>query len=294
MKTAAVKKLKPLDRLLYFIREREAVRLKKEAGKPAPWTDDEILQRYRFCNVRRMDDKVSRWLLDNWYTPYKDHPNMLAAVCLARFFNQPAALNEITDRVFRDGGTCWDSIKSKLRLRKASGKTVFNGAYIVRADAKGRPDKIADVIDGYVRPLVDDQLRIDTGSMRQTWGRLCSRHGYGSFMAGQVVADLRWALSGTWTDRNEWAPVGPGSARGLARLLYEDEWVSVAKGYTADADEWLYDFNPMLETLRKKLPKAVSGRLEAHDYQNCFCEWDKHERALWQEGSPKQKYPGEG
>ena len=40
-----VVKLSPLDRLLYWIKERESIRLKKEAGEPKPWTDDEILRR---------------------------------------------------------------------------------------------------------------------------------------------------------------------------------------------------------------------------------------------------------
>ena len=60
MLLSKVKSMTPLNRLVYFITEREAIRLKKEAGEPKPWTSDPILQQYRFCNVRRMDDKVSK------------------------------------------------------------------------------------------------------------------------------------------------------------------------------------------------------------------------------------------
>ena len=95
MKIEAVKKLSVSSRLLYWIQEREKVRQLKEAGAPKPWTDDEVLQRYRFCNVRRMDDKVSRWLFENWYQPNFDHPNMLLACALARFINLPASLEVI-------------------------------------------------------------------------------------------------------------------------------------------------------------------------------------------------------
>ena len=73
----------PKNRFLYWIKERESIRKKKEAGNPKPWTDDPILQNYRFCNVRRMDDTVSQWLLKNWYEPYFDHPNMLSAAGLS-------------------------------------------------------------------------------------------------------------------------------------------------------------------------------------------------------------------
>ena len=36
--------------LIYWIRERESIRLLKEGGKSKPYTSDEILRDYRFCN----------------------------------------------------------------------------------------------------------------------------------------------------------------------------------------------------------------------------------------------------
>jgi hypothetical protein len=90
-----IKQLSPLERMAYWIEEREAIRLKREAGESKPWTQDPILLGYRFCNVRRMDDRVSRWLLENWYQPYLDHPSMLVNVALARFINNPPILQEI-------------------------------------------------------------------------------------------------------------------------------------------------------------------------------------------------------
>jgi len=91
MKIEQVKKLDVQERWLYWIKEREKIRLAKDAGDSKPWTDDVILQSYRFCNVRRMDDKVSQWLLNNWYKPYRGHPHMLKACCCpflqqSRFF----------------------------------------------------------------------------------------------------------------------------------------------------------------------------------------------------------------
>ncbi len=131
--------------------------------------------------------------------------------------------------------------------------------------------------------------------MEGAWKELCKGYGYGSFMAGQIVADLRWAMKGEWRDRNEWAPVGPGSARGLARLLYApDSWTTAAKGYVNDPADWLTDFKThILEKIPQLLPSAISSRLEAHDYQNCLCEYDKYNRVLFGEGKPKQLYkPG--
>ena len=47
------------DRLVYYINERESIRKLREAGYPKPWTQDKILQTYRFCNVNREDDTVT-------------------------------------------------------------------------------------------------------------------------------------------------------------------------------------------------------------------------------------------
>ena len=39
--------------LVCFAKEREAIRIRRDQGKPWPWTSDQILQEFRFC--RRKD-----------------------------------------------------------------------------------------------------------------------------------------------------------------------------------------------------------------------------------------------
>ena len=280
MKISEVKKLSPMERLLYWIQERESVRLKKEAGKPKPWTDDEILQKFRFCNVRRMDDRVSRWLLENWYKPNFDHPNMLIACALARHFNNPTSLGAI------GFPKTWQPAKIKRTIRelKSSGQRVFNAAY--RVCGKEGDDLIESVVDYTIQPLVDDPPAIDCNSMKSTWEAVVPCHYFGSFMAGQLVADLCWGLKGNWRDRNIWACAGPGSKRGLNRLLGR------ALQQPLKQDEFLKHLQWMISVCRRELPKAISARLEAHDYQNCLCEYDKFNRVLFGEGRHKQLYPG--
>lgn len=52
--------MKETEALLNFIAERERIRIKKEAGQPWPWTNDPILRDYKFCCVRREDDRVTK------------------------------------------------------------------------------------------------------------------------------------------------------------------------------------------------------------------------------------------
>lgn len=233
-----------------------------------------------------MDDKVSQWLLKNWYEPYYNHPNMLTAAILARFFNKPEALDHITAEVFGTQSlpVILDSVKKRMRDLKESGQTIFSGAYMVRGN--DGVDKVSSVVDYYLKSVLDAKVIVDRGSMEGTWGMLKCCYGWGSFMAGQVVADLRWAMEGNWRDRLRWAPIGPGSARGMNRI----------HGRLVKATSSQEDFNHELKVLidigKARLPESIWGRLEAIDWQNTLCEFDKAERALWGEGKPKQKYPG--
>lgn len=268
-----------LDRLAYWIMERETIRLRREAQQAKPWTDDLILQGFRFCNVRRMDDKVSRWLFKNWYLPYHDHFNMLPAVALARLVNNPAALEAVG---FPER---WNPalILKRLRAFRETGATVFNSAYMVRGGKKGG-DKLEEVVYDYCHPLRG--LKIPTHSMQEAHTAVLGCYGFGSFMAGQVVADLRWALDGAWSDRMTWAPVGPGSSRGMSRLLDRPPSIGMPQRHFIEYLAW------MMQEVRERVPTRITERLEAQDFQSCLCEWDKHERILWGEGRPKQRYPG--
>lgn len=294
------KMIDPFERLLYWIIERERVRIAKGANKPKPWTDDYILQSYRFCNVRRMDDKVSVWLWENWYKPNLNHPNALVACAVARFFNLPATLG------FLGFPEEWNPrvIKAKLKARRLCGHALFNGAYMVRGN--DGEDKLDSVIDFYVDPLHRNNIagQLDYSSIERSVAILEDQYGFGSFMAGQVIADMRWLVTekenytALWMDRETWAAQGPGSGRGLNRVMGRDYRQPVSR------DQWNKEFKDLRERVKAALvdgcyqltyPQLCDNlvmNLEAHDYQNCLCEFDKYERALWGEGRPKQGYNG--
>ena len=271
--------MKPLDRLLYLIQERESIRLKRAQGLPAPWTKDKILQSYRFCNVRRMDDKVSQWLLTNWFKPCFDHKNMVIACCLARFINDPFSLSDVRFPLEWNP----EQIKHRLRKRRDDGYRVFNPAYMIRGN--DGIDKIESVIDYTIQPLVDDPPEIVRSSMEETWSNLTQYHGFGSFMAGQVVADLRWAMEGTWKDKHTWAPVGPGSQRGMNVLQGRDPYKSLSQ------NQFLDELRELAVVIKTRLPK-IMARLELHDIQNCCCEYWKYSKVVMGMGTPKQRYNG--
>lgn len=279
-----LKTLPTQERLAYWIQEREAIRQRKEQGEQQPWTKDPILHRYRFCNVRRMDDKVSRWLLDNWYGPYKNHHNMLVATTLARHYNLPFTLGAITPLVFKKGAPDLGAVGQVVRALKKAGHKVFNGAYMVRGIET--VDKTEMVLERVCKPLVENPPDINTSSMENSLAVLMPYWGFSSFMGGQIVADLRWAIKGKWKDKGCWAPLGPGSKRGMNRLHNRPKKSPISQ------EKFLEELTAVIEWCLSRLPKTITDRLEAMDYQNCLCEFDKYERTLWGEGKPKQLYRG--
>ena len=267
-----------------LINERESIRVLKESGEPKPWTKDPHLQKWRFTNMRRMDDKVSLWLLHNWYEPYFDHPNMLYAVLTARFFNHPVALNDITHLVFSDKGWPSDEMSVLLRKRKAKNQTIFNNAYMVRGN--DGTDKVDTVFNYTIAPMVKNPPELDTQSMFKSWNALIPRYGMASFMSGQVVADLRWAMSGDWTDRDDWAPAGPGSSRGICRLYRRPK--SKMIGQTVFLKRLRY----LRSVAQPLINEQLRNRMQMMDWQNSLCEFDKYMRLVTSIGRPKQRYPG--
>ena len=65
MKKELIKRENIYDLYWYFACERQNIFNKKKSGLPAPWTKDEILQNYKFCNSYRVNDRVSQYLLRN-------------------------------------------------------------------------------------------------------------------------------------------------------------------------------------------------------------------------------------
>ena len=126
--------------LLHWVREREAIRLKKDAGAPPPWTEDEILATYRFCNVRREDDRVTVWIREHIREPYADHPNLWFMLAIARWVNWPDTLAEL----ITDGNWPWtlaydsfpETLGKALQARADRGEKVWTGAYTINAPAK--------------------------------------------------------------------------------------------------------------------------------------------------------------
>ena len=275
-----------LDLLIGWMVERDRVRTLKEAGQEKPWTQDQWLLQYRWCNVRRMDDRVSRALATHWYSEPGDDILDLVAATLARLVNWPDSLFEISGhQPFKLDHL--HHMRERLLRRASAGEKVFTGAYVI----PGVPgqDKVTSVC-ALVDRVHEKASDVLARSMQTTWANLLQFEGLGSFLAGQIVADLASIGAGQkWRDSRSWAPVGPGSARGLNRLLGRPKAKAVTQ---LEFDELLPE---VIISVRPRVQSLWDDRkLIAMDIQNCLCEFDKMRRLQLGEGTVRARYDGLG
>lgn len=292
--------------LWYWVREREAVRLKRAAGEPKPWTADPILQSRRFCNVRREDDKVTVWIRENIRERFAEHPALWFMLCVGRWINRPETLAELMIGGTRDprpsNFICpsWPGhpdfkpwlMTKVLDVIAERGAQVFTGAYTINAPPGGG-SKTKHVAEGVLGPLWENRRWYEDYFAGQSIGgkptlqgahkRLKRYDGWGDFMAYQVVVDMRFThLLRDVDDVETWAAAGPGTMRGLNRLHGRPVKAKISQEQALSEMRAIY-----------RLARQETGvDMDFSDVPNILCETDKYLRIKLGEGDTRQKYPG--
>lgn len=259
--------------LAYWINERENIRLRREAGLEVFWSPDYCMNSVRYCNVRREDDKVTRWLRQNWHA--EDVP--LWEFALTRFVNWVPTLRQLRNTVVHN------PYSIRISLHNVPGR-IWGNAYTVSTSG-AKLDKPSYVQEVCVR------LRKELGdfpkwtSLDEAYHDLRGVKGIGSFFAGQIIADIK-NTKGTCLaaaeDWRTWSIHGPGSLRGLS--YYTGHRVTAGAYHAALAQAW-GEVQPLLT-------HAHLEDMHMQDFQNCMCEFSKFMRARYGRG-PRNKYnPG--
>lgn len=272
-----------------YMQRREAIRLKKESGERWPWSDDPILNNYKFTNVRRIDDWTTRQLIHNFYCREDNESSACDFVLncgLFRYFG--TAEFAIANGWVRVDS--WDRQRTidLAHARQDAGQPVFTGAYIV-TNGGFTGDKVAMVVNKFLANLEKQSKRIanaalDTGRWETLVTELRTVPGFGGmgFMAKECALDV--ALTPFWSrgnktsdgkplDLNTYTPVGPGARRGIRWLLGHDPEKHLAEHYALAFCKKFYD-------VRDKYWPAGAVELELSDIQFSLCEYAKYQSAI--------------
>ena len=92
----------PVTAFFGFCREREKIRLRRESGAPAPWSEDPIFQRGRFLNIFREDDRGSK-AIERFVKPCsQDLPSLVHALFFARWCNRQTTLDALSADILQE------------------------------------------------------------------------------------------------------------------------------------------------------------------------------------------------
>tara|TARA_R100001509_G_scaffold160814_2_gene129095 strand:+ start:706 stop:1608 length:903 start_codon:yes stop_codon:yes gene_type:complete len=276
-----------LNRYCYWQIERENIRLQKEVSQlPPPWTNDSILQEYKFCQVFREDDRTTRWFREHIREPMKNSPDVLMGTVIFRWFNWiPTGRTLIKHNLL----TAWDRKKAIEEITKQP-KWV-TGAYIIKTP--NGMDKVTGVAECISHMWQDREYLakevVKTKSLEDTWSLLRDYPYMGPFMAYEVVTDLRHTyLLEEAKDVLTWANAGPGAMRGLNRLTGRD------LGYCRSSHDWVGEMQELYKIVQAKLPPHILQRndmkYEMREIEGGLCEFDKYSRIFKGEGRTRSIY----
>lgn len=287
-----------IGHLYDFITERHSIYKKRQLGLPAPWTDNPVLQSYKFTNVRREHDKTTKHLIENISTndSLGYHQKIVNTIVHRIYCKiETAEALDLSQPLFLEKLDLY-----KERLSKLTGP-IYTNAYntggLKYAQRLAFPD-----VDASVRPIVTafslmDRMpsRFNTPEEVVEW--LSTAGGIGFFLAYQIFVDFTYMQEFRFSE-NHFVVAGPGAQIGLMHIYLDTDGMNHA--------EQLFYLTENLERLFKQLHpdfdiKKLFEDLPPHDQkfnvmsiQNCMCELGKYIRTVDGIGRPKVTYNGKG
>lgn len=280
MKRPPTPRLRIYDLYWYFASERQRIFEKRLAGEPGPWTDDAILQRYKFCNVFRAADRVSQYMIrEVCYRNERNAPeDRLFQIVAFRTFSKIETWESV--RTYLGHAPTLDDLArgnftKALEYALAQNGMLYTGAFILCAtNAYGQPAKYLNHVELFRHMFLIDGLGkklLAATSLRQVFDYLKAYPLMGNFMSYQTAIDLNYSELINF-DENDFTVPGPGALRGMQKV-FED----FGDYSPAELVLWMVRRQDE-EFARLDLPfNGLFGRpLYAIDCQGLFCETDKY------------------
>jgi alpha-glutamyl/putrescinyl thymine pyrophosphorylase clade 1 len=261
-----------------FAAERQAMYERRLRGDAGPWTDDPILQSFRFTNAFRAADRVSQFLIrEVVYRGDASADEIVFRILLFKFFNKI----DTWDFLVRELGPItigtFDPCRAEALLTRARshGTRIYSNAYIIpplpgRASPKhaGHLQLALELADtGFAARVCS------TDGLADLFALLRRIPGLGGFLAYQFAIDLGYSTV-VDHDEDEFVVAGPGALDGLSKVFPGMDLrraAEVIRQMTNEQEYWFDHFGLTFGGL-------FGRRLHLIDIQNLFCEISKYSR----------------
>lgn len=264
-----------------FATKRQEVFFNRLYERESPWTDDEIIQKYKFTNAYRASDRVSQFLIrniiynDEHYSP----EDQCFRILFFKLFNKietweyiKAAIGEITYSSYN-----YDRYNQLLMKKINSNERIYSAAYIMPSGKSyfGNEKKHQNNLKllEYMMESGLPQQIAKAKSLKELYEVLLSYPTLGTFLAFQFAIDINYSELCDFSEMS-FVVAGPGAKNGIRKCFGD------IKGYDYE-DVIRYVAEKQEEEFEKRglQFKSLFGRkLQLIDCQNLFCETDKYAR----------------
>ena len=268
------------DTYWYFAAERQEIFFRRYEREKAPWTDDVILNSYKFTNAYRASDRVSQYLIRHViYEGDQSVDELFFRIMLFKIFNKIStwklfikAFGEVRYADYKQEH--YDKVVTDAMAR---GEAVFSAAYIMPSgsSAFGSKKKHRNYLQLLEKMMQENApLRIaNARRMRDAFEILLGYQTIGDFLAYQLVTDLNYSCLTNFSEM-EFVMPGPGARSGIRKCFETTGGLS-----EADLIRRVTDMQEKEFEQRDIRFRSLWGRqLQLIDCQNLFCEVDKYAR----------------
>jgi hypothetical protein len=179
-----------------FAAERQAIFFRRLEGRPAPWTDDPILQQHKFTNAYRASDRVSQYLIR--HVIYEGDPEPL----LFKLFNRIETWNTLKEAVgeIRYRTYAFSAYDSALSSAVESGERIYSPAYIMPSSSGFVPSLRLSAIGTRRNGILINWLRkefrvfrvFEAATADDVWQEIAENFRQGGFNSGQAIQGGGW------------------------------------------------------------------------------------------------------
>lgn len=290
-----------------FIYERQAVWHRRNVlRQAAPWSEDEILCNFRFCNVYRELDggtlAIGKYLAD----PEISAEQKLFNIIAYRFFNRRDTIERLFGSLLDPQSFDWHHYEERWDQCKRE-ENIFSNAYLVSSHPYRQgyraKDKHIQIL------LMLDDLRPKLGKIIKDLNKASPQEGLavieravalaGPFLSGQILLDATYAGNIVPYTSNDFLVVGPGAHWGL-NIIFEKK---LSKKEASERCRYLWKLQQSgFAGLKRETGKdwfavkwdnpAYCGGdyLSLHDIQNSLCEFRKYWRLKSGEKAKRRYY----
>lgn len=264
-----------------FAAKRQEVFFNRLYGRDYPWTDDEIIQKYKFTNAYRASDRVSQYLIrnviyeNNYYTP----EDQCFRILFFKLFNKietweymKGELGEITYSSYD-----YERYNQLLLNRLGANEKIYSAAYIMPSGKshfgfEKKHQNNLKLLEYMMESGLPRQIA-RARSLEELYAVLLSYPTLGPFLAFQFAIDINYSELCNFSEMS-FVVAGPGAKNGIHKCFGD------IKGYDYE-DVIRYVAERQNEEFEKRglRFKSLFGReLQLIDCQNLFCETDKYAR----------------